>query len=586
MRRATVLWVVCAVAVTLAVFISIMSVIVDASNKNETKAKAVELLDVVSNSIELMDNATDYDTISKLSSSEDIRITIIGKNGIVISDTLSSDVTNMESHIDRKEIVEALKGEIGYDIRKSDSFDARYVYVAKYGSGSNFIVRVALKLTPINSFLGEILLSAVIVFAVLVIIIYFVSDPISKRLLKPFLLIRERLENMPSCTTAQDSVDGLQLIESTKFRDVPILTSYDDVNAILFDIDRLSSTIAIFAENERKEKEILDLILDNIDHGVIGISKALHVCVCNKIATQLLNIPVDTHQDLRDFVRIPEFIKSIELAMETEKPYMFDVSLTNGKFLEIKIIPISAGEISRIITVSDVTDIRSIAKTKQEFFDNAGHELNTPLSSIVGYSEIMLLNNKYERQFMEIINKEAGNMDVLIKDMLKISEIESNTPFNDIPLNLKNIVLDVISSFSLKAVKKDIKVTYNLDLVYIFADPEKIAILVSNLVDNAIKYASTGGDIKIKLTQENEKAILSVEDDGIGIPQEYLSRIFERFFRVDKSRSRREGGTGLGLSIVKHIADRYNAIITVRSAENIGTTITVEFGLEGLTLVE
>jgi two-component system phosphate regulon sensor histidine kinase PhoR len=237
--------------------------------------------------------------------------------------------------------------------------------------------------------------------------------------------------------------------------------------------------------------------------------------------------------------------------------------------------------LSDIAVLSDrvrdtLVSARKLAKEKQEFFANASHELNTPLSSILGWCETMLLGGKYERAFLETIDKEATRMKNLIADMLSISSLEGGGATEDAPLNIKDVAAGVTTSFQPRAREKDITIYADLSDGIIHADREKIIQLISNLVDNAVKYGNHGGNVWIKTECAGGAVTLTVRDDGIGIPKKYQNRVFERFFRVDKGRARSEG-TGLGLSIVKHIASRYDATLTLTGSETTGTEIKVTF---------
>jgi two-component system phosphate regulon sensor histidine kinase PhoR len=279
-------------------------------------------------------------------------------------------------------------------------------------------------------------------------------------------------------------------------------------------------------------------------------------------------------------IRGKNIIDNINDALNKHEFISFDWQKPNGEIFEVRLFPLTSEEISLIIVILNVTDIRKISLEKHEFFANAGHELYTPLSSIIGYSEMMLDDKKYNKAFAETINKEATRMKLLIEDMLKISELAENKEIIDERFDLKPVIEQTVKAALPKAESKKIKIKSNLASCFIYANPEKITEVASNLIDNAIKYTNDGGDIEVDLNIKSNKAVLSVMDSGIGIPAQALSRIFERFYRVNKGRSKAEGGTGLGLAIVKHICSHYNAPIKVNSKEGIGTEITVAFNLE------
>ncbi|MCL2176566.1 MAG: ATP-binding protein [Firmicutes bacterium] len=218
-----------------------------------------------------------------------------------------------------------------------------------------------------------------------------------------------------------------------------------------------------------------------------------------------------------------------------------------------------------------------LQKEKQDFFINASHELNTPLTSILGYAEILKKEKAYKEEFVDAIYKQALRMLALISDMLLISELEEMVEFPKETLCLKQIAMEICETHAPKAESKNIKLVTNLEPVTLKANKEKIVELISNLVDNSIKYTNNGGLVEITVKNNKGRPQIIVKDNGIGIEKKHQKRVFERFYRTDKGRSRQEGGTGLGLAIVKHICNLYGAAYTINSEENVGTQITIEF---------
>ncbi|MDR0751952.1 MAG: GHKL domain-containing protein [Christensenellaceae bacterium] len=573
MRRATGILLVLTVAITLLIFILVMSIILYHANKKSYEKQAIKTYNLVESTILMKDDDLDYQFLSKLSQDADIRISLIDIDGNVLIDSKQENTDSMSSHSQRREIIVALEGGLGQDTRRSDSFDIDYLYIAKLIQNENnqnnlpdkFVLRIAVEISSIYSYLLYISLAALSVFVALIIITYFLSKPITTKLLKPFELISKKLESVLKSSDAEDS--PVKQI---------VLTKYDDVNAILSDIDIVSSKIIEYTDQIKDDKEKLDLILENIESGVIAITFDGNIQSANKKALNIFNIPPDASCNIKDYIRNTEFIKYLDNSIIENKFSVFDIVISGGKIFEIRITPISTQFVSFIVTATDVTSQRQLADTKQAFFENAGHELNTPLSSILGYSEILLTSNKTNRKFLDIINKEALRMKTLISDMLKISELETHVLSNDIEFDLSSVVDKLVELYKTRVSIKRIEIKTSLINAYIYADPEKIATLLSNLIDNSIKYTNDGGLIEIILKISNDNVVMSVKDNGIGIPEIYLNRVFERFFRVDKGRSRREGGTGLGLSIVKHIADRYNAQISIES-DSTGTNVRVKF---------
>ena len=254
--------------------------------------------------------------------------------------------------------------------------------------------------------------------------------------------------------------------------------------------------------------------------------------------------------------------------------------------VEIKIeeclyaVYISKVKLGTTLLFLDVTANKKAERMRREFFSNVSHELKTPMTSIRGYSE--LLANGYvkdEDKQREMLNKilvETDNISSLINDILLLSRIENmDIEVEMIPMNMKAIVDEVLSSHEVEIDKRNLSISAEFNDVKFIGNPQQMHTLLNNLISNAIKYNKDDGDISIQITEEENAIKISVKDTGIGIPLADQSRIFERFYRVDKGRSRQQGGTGLGLAIVKHIVTNYKGTIKVDSELSVGTTIEI-----------
>ena len=253
--------------------------------------------------------------------------------------------------------------------------------------------------------------------------------------------------------------------------------------------------------------------------------------------------------------------------------------LENNKYKEIEPLLIRI-EAQKNELMKENEEVLNASKVRQEFTSNVSHELKTPLHVISGYAELIkegIVKDSDVKEFGEKIYSEASRMSKLVEDIMKISKLESDKAFEKTQLKLKNIVVAIVDSLIIEADKKNIKFKLSLNDCSISGNYDSIYSLIFNLVDNAIKYNKTNGKIIIKLQEVSNNVILSVKDTGIGIPKEDLDRIFERFYRVDKSRSKDSGGTGLGLAIVKHSLIVNNATIKVESELKKGSTFTVTF---------
>jgi two-component system phosphate regulon sensor histidine kinase PhoR len=364
--------------------------------------------------------------------------------------------------------------------------------------------------------------------------------------------------------------------------DNPItLTKYDEINEIIIQIEDLSNRLDASIRSREAESNKTAFILESINQGIIAVDKKQNVVMMNRVAADFLDCETDLPTHIVNVMRNRAVTDALNKTLDGGQYQAFDMGLKESRLFEIRIIPVEYEYISAVITISEVTDVRKLQLEKQEFFQNASHELNTPLTSILGYSEILLKEKKYNPAFLETINKEASRMRSLISDMLKIAELEGGTEITDEIIDLESVVADVAASYEFMAEAKNISIEKNLIKGNIKANEKKIREVVGNLLDNSIKYTQNGGKITLSLQKVKEKIIFTVRDDGIGIPRQYLNRVFERFFRAPQGRSKNESGTGLGLSIVKHICNYYDAPISIGSSVGGGTEISVAFRLVG-----
>lgn len=265
-----------------------------------------------------------------------------------------------------------------------------------------------------------------------------------------------------------------------------------------------------------------------------------------------------------------------------------DLSFERYQYPEINIIAETTTRMSK--NVKDyLTQIEREKQIRQEFFSNASHELKTPITSVQGYAELLesgiIQDEAQKADFIKRIKKEAGNMNNLINDILMISRLETKEAEvlkSDVRLSI--LVEDIIESLEPLAASHEVLLHMDCKPVCIYANGQQMKELIGNLVSNAVKYNKPGGEVWITVREEDRNIIIRVKDNGMGIPKESLGRIFERFYRVDKGRSKKQGGTGLGLSIVKHIVNFYHGTITVESTIDVGTEFMVKIPVQGKTL--
>lgn len=536
-------------------------------NKENAKGYAEEMIKMLEKEIVIYKD--NYREFVKIGDKDTVRITIIDLDGRVLADTIRDDIESnpFENHSNRKEVIEVIeaisKKNIVYALRLSSSHDIKFLYAAKkikVGS-EDIILRVAHPLESINKYFISFIFTTIIVIAFIMIIISAILPYIVKNFIKPYSIIRENLDNI--------------LLGKTDIK--KSITKFDEINVVLDEINILSNNLNINNIKRKKEQEKLSCLLENMREGIIALDKNKNILFINNIAKNFLSIYSNSNpKHLLELVRSGYFLSKIENSYNKKEYTSFDIVRDNN-IIECIIFPVLSSDIDLLIKLNNVSDERKLAKEKQDFFTNASHELNTPLTSILGYSELLLNGEKdNKKEFLEKIYFEANRMKDLVNDMLLLSRTDIGYQEESLEIiNLSNIVRDVIETLKVKAKNKNITILESLEECRIEADSKKIHQVVNNIISNAIKYSKENGEVRVIVNRANDKVIFKVIDNGIGIPKEHLNRVFERFFRSNNVGS--ISGTGLGLTIVKNICAHYNANITLKSEKDKSTEFTISF---------
>lgn len=549
------------------------------NNIKYSQVMIMNIMEMLENEIDIYDMKTeeDFRRFVLQSDKKDLRISVIATNGIVIADTTTNiALSPMANHTNRSDVIEALHSsgdKTVFSIHTSASQKIPYIYASKKintKDNIDYILRISMPMDSVNKYLITFLFTAVMVIGIVIIIMALVLPSTAKSIMIPFYSIKETLDN----------------IYKNKSQNIKNLTGFNDINDILYDINELAIDLNNNIIGYQTEREKLNYVLENIAQGIVAINKNKDIFFINQFALELLNSTDSDIKSLNEIIKDKSVIKKIEDAIKLNRFSKFDIKERNMD-IEINVIPILNNKnISALIKFEDVTDIRKVEIEKQDFFINASHELKTPLTSILGYSELLInmsakdKNENKKTDFIKRINAEALRMKELVLNMLTLSRMEANWQETiDEKIDLKDIILNVFESNKIKSQKRNINIELDIESAIIIANKEKITEVVNNLVDNAIKYTDDGGEIKIILKNNKDKAIFTVKDNGCGIESKYLNRIFERFFRVKNEKYLKVQGTGLGLTIVKNICAHYNADIYINSEENRGTEISVVFNL-------
>lgn len=335
----------------------------------------------------------------------------------------------------------------------------------------------------------------------------------------------------------------------------------------------------------KSQFEQLELIINSLSAGLIAVDNSLKVSVINPFAREIFELSKESYagENIEELIKDTSICKLIKKTIHEDSSFSEEYKLKKiSKTIKITASPIKSSEnvMGAALFIQDITHLEQVGS---EFVSNVTHELKTPLTSIRGFIETLrtgaINDPEVAHKFLDIIDIEAERLFNLINDILALSEIE--TMKHDVDMTsfmLENVVSDTINILQGQAEKKNISINTDIEPdLKIRANRYRIIQLVLNLVDNSIKYSHEGSWILIKAYREEKNVVISFKDSGIGIPGEHLSRIFDRFYRVDKGRSRSLGGTGLGLSIVKYITGLYNGDVKVFSKPGKGTEFVVTF---------
>ncbi|WP_294397536.1 HAMP domain-containing sensor histidine kinase [uncultured Clostridium sp.] len=489
-----------------------------------------------------------------------VRFTVINKEGEVIFD---NEIAKLDNHNNRQEIIDAFKNGSGSSVRYSASLSTSMVYVATK-IDDNTVIRSSV---PVNNI--RVFTSGTLKYYIAIILLVFVlSLFLAVKLVKIIVYPINELQKVTS------------KIENGDLNKRAIIYNYDEIGFLAQTFNNIADQLEIRIIDSLDKKNKLEAILESMESGVIAIDNNENIILINSYSQKLFDLKEDNigkkisdciiDYDLINFIReIPEIgTKEVKLFHPIERELRVKKS---------PIINYLNNSIGIVITVQDITDIKRLENMRSEFVANVSHELKTPLTSIKGFSETLRYvdDSETKNKFLDIIDKESERLTNLINDILILSNIENIHKMESEYFNPGDVIENVLDMVKSQAYKKSIIIKYN-DCFNseILGSKDKFHQLAVNLIENAIKYSNENGIVKIDLTLEEQYFVFKVKDNGIGIPKNDIPRIFERFYRVDKSRSTR--GTGLGLAIVKHIVKLFNGEISVKSKVGIGSTFIVK----------
>ncbi|EJE2413519.1 PAS domain-containing protein [Listeria monocytogenes] len=522
------------------------------------------------------DAATIQKSLDPLGEDIDARITVIDSKGDVVADT-KKDPEKLDNHMNRPEVTDILKkGEsVGISIRESDSLGYSMLYVAvpvKHQGKTDGVLRISISLESVDAAVAKLWGNLALIFGIALVIIAAISVFIARKITRP---VREIIE--VSTDLANHKYDSrIHGKISGELQDLSI-----SVNTLA---ESLETQMFEIKQNEQR----LNAIVQNLVSGVMLINVDKQVIMTNRTMYQILGETEITGKPFYEVIKSFALSQLIEATFETKTIQQKEIILyfPHEMILDASVSPILGenGEITGIILLlHDITQIRHLENVRSEFVTNVSHELKTPVTALKGFAETLLDGAMYDevllKKFLTIIKEESDRLHRLIMDILALSRIEQNPVAENVELvDVDEVIEQSARTIFEMATEKNIRVTIpekTSASVMIETDRDKLQQIVINLLSNAINYTPVDGKVEVKLIEQEAEVIIEVTDNGIGIPAKDIDRVFERFYRVDKARSRHSGGTGLGLSIVKHLVENCGGRIEVESQEEVGSTFRV-----------
>ena len=511
--------------------------------------------------------------IKKLGEQINTRLTIINPEGVVFADS-EKITTLMENHKNRIEIIQAINDGLGISLRYSASVKEEMLYVAMpivIDGKVIGVIRASLFLEVINNLLNNLKKNIIKIATIIVVI----------------LLIGAFLFSISFSKPINELGIASRKVAKGDFSTKVFLNSKNEIRELADSFNYMTDQINTLFTQLSLQKEELNSIISSIKEGLCVIDKEGVISISNESFRKIVqnnSVKGKLYKEVLDKTRFDKLIKEVR---NEKKNIVDEIEMYNRTFL------CSAASCSNkediVITLHDISKIKNLERTKKDFVSNVSHELRTPLTAIKGFVETLQdTNNIDENQhYLNIINRHTDRVIRIVNDLLLLSKLEGTTDSLECEkVNLNDLIENIVKIFEHRLNEKNLALKFNTDdnLPIINADPFKLEQVFINLIDNAIKYTEKG-EVVVSLNHNSQMVIIEIQDTGICIPQEHLSRIFERFYVVDSSRSRKLGGTGLGLSIVKHIILLHNGKIEVKNIPGAGTnfivTLPVNFSKNG-----
>lgn len=504
-----------------------------------------------------------------------VRITVIDDRGVVLGDS-DKNPREMENHSERPEIKQAFKNQIGESSRYSSTLQKEMFYVAvpyKKNSGTSAtVIRTSLPLSILQQTLLPLESKIIYMSIALTILALLLSLAISKTTTKSLAGIINISE---------------ELAKGNLNVDIPVSEGRGEIPKITMALNHMAQKLNEVFKQLSHEKNQLEAVLSAMSEGVMVVSEKGNIIIINDALKAMFNLTDDPFQKpYWEILRNREVVKLIDGVIQHWEPDNKEVFYLypEERYYLANVIPLKSEEKKIIVVMFDITEFKNLESIKADFIANVSHELRTPLTAIKGYTETLeedaFENPDEQKHFLKIIKRHADRLINIVSDLLVLSEVEGrdvlsenndNGDFEDV--NVDEVIRSSLEALKSKAIEKGLKVSFEQSPKdnIITASRFLLEQMFINLIDNAVKYTPEGGELGVEIIDRDQDLQIEIYDTGIGIPKDSLPRIFERFYRVDKTRSRKMGGTGLGLSIVKHIVIVHGGKIEVKSEEGKGS---------------
>ncbi|MBN1930920.1 MAG: PAS domain-containing protein [Desulfobacterales bacterium] len=544
----------------------------------DLKTRALLIAQLIENHLSPL-NADQIDIICKeIGKASSTRITIMLPSGRVVGDSLTIPDT-MDNHADRPEMIAALKKGLGISTRYSRTLEknVKILYVAiplKINTQIMAVARLSVPVTLIEKKLKGIQIRIAFAGVLIALLAAFISWVVSRRISRPVEDIKAGAKRFAQ----GDLKHRLQIKDS---EEIASLSEMLNQMAAKLD-DRIQTTT--------RHRNELETVLLNMLEGIIAVDKNERIISINRAALHMFDIHPSQLQNrlLQEIVRNFELEQLIKKTLSSERPIEGDIILyqKSERILHAHTTMLRDTNdklIGALVVMNDVTQLRRLENMRRDFAANVSHEIKTPLTAIKGFVETLchgaVTDPAQYRHFLAIIEKHVNRLAAIIEDLMNLSRIEQSDEKKEIRIkenSIRTVIQNAIQICRPQAMGKDIELVLNCDEeVTAKIDPPLIEQAIVNLIDNAIKYSGVKSEIQVEVSLEETDVTISIKDHGVGIAKKHLPRLFERFYRVDKARSRKLGGTGLGLAIVKHIVQAHGGFVTVDSILEKGSVFKI-----------